>query len=378
VPPPQESSARQDRAGDHLGDLEPNTANAIRSTAARLAHLQSSIADHTMLISGGSGFLGSFFSDVAVLLGARVICVDNLLADSARNTQHLLAHPQFSFIENDIATVTIPDDVDYIAHMASIASPALYQAMPVQTMDSGLVGTRHVLEHALSHPLKGVLVTSTSEVYGDPPPEHIPTTEDYPGSVYSYGPRAMYDESKRAQEAYCYAYRVEANRRGIRLPIRIARIFNTYGPRLDADLPSHYGRAMVKFIKQALTHSPLTIYGDGRQTRSFCYVTDQIYGLFLLLCASGIDGDVFNMGNDTETSILDLVSAIKAITHSRSDIIIDARPQYNLQHDPQRRAPDLTQARTRLGYTPLVPLDDGLAMTVDWAKNELAGQLLHL
>src|SRR3989344_8117047 len=236
----------------------------IEMTAARLSDLAPKIRDHKFLVSGGAGFIGSWFSDVAITMGGSIICVDNLIAGSQSNVDHLLANPRFEFHQADITTFQLIESVDYVVHMASIASPPLYQLFPLETLDSGVIGVRNLLAYASEHPVQSFLFTSTSEVYGNPPDEYIPTPETFNGNVSSYGPRSMYDESKRVGEAYCWAYAKEKN-----VPVRVARIFNTYGPRVDSSNTSQYGRALIKFIHQALQNEPITIYVDGQQTRSF-------------------------------------------------------------------------------------------------------------
>ena len=181
----------------------------------------------------------------------------------------------------------------------------------------------------------------------------------------------MYDESKRAAEAYCWAYRADATKSGGDLPIRIARIFNTYGPRIDVDNTSQYGRALIKFVAQAIREEPITVYGDGKQTRSFCYVTDQITGLFKLLLTDGVNGEVVNIGNDIETSIGDLAEKIKNISNSKSPIVYNAPPNYNIEDDPQRRCPDITKAKDILNYSPTTTLEDGLRRTISWTRDNL-------
>ena len=202
------------------------------------------------------------------------------------------------------------------------------------------------------------LLTSTSEIYGDA--QVVPTPESYYGYVNSYGPRSMYDESKRCAEAYCYSYWKKYG-----LGIRIARIFNTYGPRLDV---AGYGRALVKFITQAMKNKKITIYGNGKQTRSFCYITDQTEGLIRLLLTDEIDGEVINIGNDKEVTIKELAEKIVETTESKSKIVFDAPPAYDIKDDPKRRCPDITKARQLLGYEPSVGLEEGLKRTIEWMR----------
>jgi len=217
---------------------------------------------------------------------------------------------------------------------------------------------------AVKRKVKGFLFTSTSEVYGNPPDKMIPTPETYSGNVNTTGTRAMYDEGKRVAETYCYYYWKKYG-----VPVRIARIFNTYGPRLDSGLSASYGRALIRFIKQAEANEPITVFGDGKQTRSFCYITDQITGLFKLLFTKGLDGEIVNIGNDEEISILELTKKIVKITNSDSSIMLYSEPKnYNIKEDPKRRCPDLTKARKLLNYEPKIPIDAGLRKTIDKVK----------
>lgn len=332
-----------------------------------LADLTPQIANKTFFVSGGAGFLGSWFSETAIAMGGRVICVDNLISSDEKNLVGLRTNPNFQFIQGDVSQIKVPRGVDYLVHMASIASPPLCQRYPFETLDSGIMGMRNLLAQTRKRPVERFLFTSTSEVYGNPPDQFIPTPESYYGNVCSFGPRAIYDESKRAQEAYCYAYFSED-----RTPIRIARIFNTYGPRIDAKHPSQYGRALIKFVAQALKEEPITVYGDGNQTRSFCYVTDQIVGLYRLLLTEGIDGEVVNIGSQHEVPIRDLAETITIVSGSRSEVTLDSPPSYNLQDDPRRRCPDISKAKKLLNFTPKVPLEVGLARTIAWARQTLS------
>lgn len=315
----------------------------------------------TLLITGGAGFLGSWFCDTALALGANVICVDNMVSGADANIKHLIGNDKFTLIRKSVVDFEADTKIDFAVHMASIASPPLYQKRPVDTLDSNLVGIRRMLEIAKKNNAQGFLFTSTSEVYGNPPDDKIPTSEDYYGYVNSYGPRSMYDEAKRAAEAYCYAYFKEF---GIR--VRIARIFNTYGPRLDVKSTSQYGRALVKFVVQALGDEPISIYGDGGQTRSFCYITDQITGLFRLLLTENIDGEVVNIGNGKETAISELIDKTIKLAGSKSKLVYNSPPNYDIRDDPRRRCPNISKAKRLLGYEPKVGLDEGLKRTITW------------
>jgi UDP-glucuronate decarboxylase len=327
----------------------------------QLRELKEKIEGKTFVVSGGAGFLGSWFCEVALSFEAHVICVDNLIASTNENIAKLRRSPNFTFINSAIESANIPDGADYVVHMASIASPPLYQRSPIETLNSGVLGTIKLLEYSRINKVCTYLLTSTSEVYGDPPDDQVPTDETYPGIVYSYGPRSMYDESKRVAEAYCYAYKDLVQ-------FRIARIFNTYGPKIDTKSPSQYGRALIKFVNQAINNDPITVYDEGQATRSFCYVTDQIVGLYKLLLTDHLDGEVVNIGNDEEISILDLAREIKQVSQSSSDIVLNTEPTYNLEYDPKRRCPNLEKARSLLGFIPNIPLDEGLRRTIEWTR----------
>jgi len=239
--------------------------------------------------------------------------------------------------------------------MASIASPPLYQKYPLETLDANVIGTRNALEIARKNDVEGFLFSSTSEIYGDA--EVIPTSEEYWGNVNPIGPRSVYDEGKRVAETYCIAYFHKYS-----LPIRVARIFNTYGPRLDAKSTSQYGRVIAKFINQTLNNAPLTVYGDGSQTRSFCYITDLIDGLFKLLLIPSVNGEVLNLGYNKEISIMNLAKLIAKLTGSSSEIVFKPLPK----DDPKRRCPDITKAGKLINWRPKISLEQGLEYTIEW------------
>jgi len=333
----------------------------LETLTATLKEFESKIKGKAFLISGGSGFLGSWVCDVLNAFNAKIICVDNLSSGSKKNIDHLIGRSNFNFVETDICNFSLDEDVDYIVHMASIASPPVYQKHPIEALDANLVGTRRMLELAKDKKVKGFLFTSTSEVYGVVPDDKIPTSENFYGITNSFGPRCMYDEGKRGAEAYCYSYFKIFN-----LPIRIARIFNTYGPRLDTSSFS-YGRVIVRFINQALANDPITIYGTGMQTRSFCYITDQIEGLFRLLLTPNLDGEVINIGNENEIPILDLAKKVIQITGSKSNLSYHPLPM----DDPLRRCPDLTKMRKLLSFRSKITVDNGLKKTLEWCKENV-------
>ena len=339
----------------------------IKTIADSLKTFDKKIKGKTFLVTGGAGFLGSWVCDVLHSFDANIICVDNLISGSKTNIQHLIEEKTFRFIEQDVCgNLELKENIDYIIHMACIASPPQYQKFPIETLNSSIIGTMKMLELAKEKKIKAFLFSSTSEVYGNPPSEKIPTPENYPGYTFSYGPRSMYDEGKRAAEAYLYAHFLQFKSPSI----MIARIFNTFGPRLDIKLPSAYGRALIKFVRQALNDQQITVYGDGNQTRSFCYITDQIEGLLKFLLMDDIDFEIVNIGNDKETSIIDLSNKIKSITKSNSRIVCNSPPEFDTINDPLRRCPDISKARNIFNFNPRVGLEEGLKRTVEWMNSE--------
>jgi UDP-glucuronate decarboxylase len=299
-----------------------------------------------IMVTGGAGFLGSHLCERLVADGADVVCVDNLFTGSRNNIAGLLGHPQFELVREDV-TNPLKMEVDLIYHLACPASPVHYQRNPVRTIRTAVEGTLNVLEAAREAGAR-VLLASTSEVYGDPAIH--PQEESYWGNVNPIGPRACYDEGKRCAEALAVSYAAQYG-----VEVRIARIFNTYGPRLQ----EHDGRVISNFIVQALRGDPITVYGAGSQTRSFCYVSDLIEG-FVRLMASPHGSTPINLGNPKEIGIGELARQIKALCSSRSPIVEATRPM----DDPCRRKPDITRAREILGWEPTVSLADGLARTI--------------
>ena len=305
-----------------------------------------------VLITGGAGFLGSFLCESMVERGHDVICLDNFLTTQKMNVQHLLSHSNFELVRHDI-TMPIWLEVDEIYNLACPAAPGHYQFNPIKTLKTSVLGAIHVLGMAKRCRAR-VLQASTSEVYGDPS-EH-PQTESYRGSVNPVGPRACYDEGKRAAETLFMDYY-----RSHDIDIRIVRIFNTYGPRMHP----FDGRVVSNFIRQALQHEPITIFGDGSQTRSFCYRDDLVRGLIAMMDnAEGFCGPV-NIGNPGEFTILELAEKIIAITDSRSEIVHEELPT----DDPVRRQPDISLAQEKLDWEPTIDLATGLAETVEWFRS---------
>ncbi len=306
----------------------------------------------TCVVTGGAGFLGSHMCDYLLSRGHRVICIDNLDTGSLQNVEHI-RHPQFSFINRDLTEpLTLDDEVDFVYHLASPASPIDYARLPLHTLKVGSYGTHHMLGLAKFKRAR-FLLASTSEVYGDP--QVHPQPESYWGHVNPIGPRGVYDEAKRYAEALTMAYH---RQQGVNTCI--VRIFNTYGARMRP----HDGRAIPTFLRQALQDKPLTVFGDGSQTRSFCYVDDLIRGL-VLLGESNVHLPV-NVGNPKEMSLLELAEAVIQAAESRSEIVFEALPV----DDPQVRQPDITRARQLLGWEPEVELPQGLRRTIEQAGVE--------
>jgi dTDP-glucose 4,6-dehydratase len=306
----------------------------------------------TCIVTGGAGFLGSHMCDHLLVQGHRVICIDNLDTGSLQNVEHI-RHPKFSFLNRDLTEpLRFDDDVDFVYHLASPASPIDYARLPLHTLKVGSYGTHHMLGLAKFKRAR-FLLASTSEVYGDP--QVHPQPEDYWGHVNPIGPRGVYDEAKRYAEALTMAYH---RQQGVNTCI--VRIFNTYGARMRP----HDGRAIPTFLRQALQDKPLTVFGDGSQTRSFCYVDDLIRGL-VLLAESDVHLPV-NIGNPKEMSLLELAEAVIEATESRSEIVFEALPV----DDPQVRQPDITRARQLLGWEPKIELPQGLRRTIEQAGVE--------
>ncbi|MDQ2900138.1 MAG: SDR family oxidoreductase [Acidobacteriota bacterium] len=305
-------------------------------------------------VSGGAGFVGSHMCDRLLAEGHAVVALDNLLTGTERNIEHLENHPNFHFLLHDVTRpVSVEGPVDSVLHMASPASPKDYLEHPIETLDVGSIGTRQMLELARVHGAR-FLLTSTSETYGDP--RVHPQVETYWGNVNPVGPRSCYDESKRFAEALTMAYH-----RKYGLRTNIARIFNTYGPRMKLN----DGRVVPAFMDQALQGKPITIFGDGSQTRSFCYVGDLVDGLYRLMQSE--ERYPVNLGNPREMTISQFAKAIQRLTGSQGGVVHEPLPE----DDPKRRQPDIAKARTLLGWEPKVPLDEGLALTIEYFREKL-------
>ncbi|MBN2028572.1 MAG: SDR family oxidoreductase [Actinobacteria bacterium] len=308
-----------------------------------------------VLVTGGAGFIGSHLCDRLVAEGHDVVCLDNLCTGDLRNIHQLQGSPLFRFVLADAAE-PFNIAVDRVAHLASPASPVDYSRLAIETMLVNSVGTYQALEVARKNGAR-FLLASTSEVYGDP--LESPQGEDYLGNVNPVGPRACYDEAKRFAEALTSSYqRIHG------LQAVILRIFNTFGPRMRRE----DGRVVPNFILQAIAGQPLTVYGDGTQTRSFCYVDDLVEGIYRALTTDAAVGEVINLGNDGEMTILALAERVKEITGSASDITYMPLPE----DDPQRRQPKLDKARNILGWEPVVSLEDGLGSVAKWFQENPA------
>jgi dTDP-glucose 4,6-dehydratase len=307
------------------------------------------------VVTGGAGFLGSHLCDLLLREGWEVLCMDNLVTGSDANVSHLLAHPQFRFARQDVTRyIEVPGPVEAVLHFASPASPPDYLKLPIQTLKVGALGTHNALGLALAKKAKFILA-STSECYGDP--EVSPQPETYWGRVNPIGPRGVYDEAKRFAEALTMAYH-----RSKDLDTRIVRIFNTYGPRMRLN----DGRALPNFLYQALSGEAITVYGDGKQTRSFCYVTDLLDGIYRLLQSE--EHEPVNIGNPHEITILEFAERVRALVGASAPIVFHPLPQ----DDPKQRCPDISKARRILHWEPKVNLEEGLKITYEYFREKVA------
>jgi len=310
-----------------------------------------------IVLSGAAGFIGSHLCDRLLADGHDVIALDNFLTGSERNLAHLAGNKRFLFARHDITQgFGLEEPVDAVIHAASPASPKDYLQYPIETLDVGSAGTRNMLELAREKNAR-FLLTSTSECYGDPLVH--PQTETYWGNVNPVGPRSCYDESKRYAEAITMAYH---RKHGVRS--NIARIFNTYGPRMKLD----DGRVVPALVDQALKGEPMTVFGDGSQTRSFCYVSDLVDGLCRLLMSD--ERYPVNLGNPREMTILEFAAMIRELTKTSSRVVYRPLPV----DDPRQRKPDVSKARSTLGWEPMVALEEGLRLTIDWFRNQRQGK----
>jgi dTDP-glucose 4,6-dehydratase len=307
-----------------------------------------------VVITGAAGFIGSHLCDYFIKKKHYVVAIDNLITGNVKNIEHLFGNERFLFIKHDVTNyIHIPGKVDAVLHFASPASPVDYLKYPIQTLKVGALGTHKAL--GLAKEKKAIfMLASTSEVYGDP--QVSPQPESYWGNVNPIGPRGVYDEAKRFAEALTMAYH-----RYHKLPVRIVRIFNTYGPRMRLN----DGRVVPNFIYQALKNKPITVYGDGTQTRSFCYISDLVEGIYKLLFKD--IPEPVNLGNPQEMRIIDFAYLIKKLTNSKSKIVFKPLPQ----DDPKQRRPDITKAKKLLNWEPKVSLEKGLKLTIEYFKTNI-------
>ena len=309
-------------------------------------------AEKKILVTGGAGFIGSWLCDVLVGFGAEVTALDDFSTGRMKNIDHLMQNPKFKLIKSDVCDFKSKEKIEVILHMAGHASPDEYQLHPIETLQTSAFGTEKMAELARKNDAT-LLFASTSEVYGDA--EVVPTPETYWGKVNPIGPRSCYDEGKRFAEALLMAYGKQYG-----LDVKVPRIFNSYGPRLRED--GLYGRAMSRFILQATTNQPITVYGDGKQTRSFCYITDTVTGLMLLTATAKAKGEVVNIGNAHEVTILELAKKIQEVTKCKSTIEFHPLPK----DDPKRRCPDTSRLEKLVGWKPNVSFEEGLKRTIAW------------
>ncbi len=343
----------------------------IKEIESRLTKEGVSFEGKTILVTGGAGFLGSWICDVLIKQNAYCVCLDNLSSGRFKNILHLMDKDNFRFINHDISYpiywgmsyhplgICVGDvkKIDIVMHMASRASPFEFRDNPIDILRSNTLGTLNSLGIAKHHNAI-FFYASTSEIYGNPPREVVPTPETYFGHVNPVGPRSCYDESKRAGEAFVKAYELQH-----KLRTKILRIFNTSGPRIRHG--PEFGRVIPNFIHQALHDEDITIFGDGSQTRSFTYVVDEIEGILKAVYKDQATGEVINLGNNNEYTILELASIIKKLTNSNSKIVFKSLPI----DDPLRRCPDLTMAKKILNWEPTTSLEEGLKKTIAWFKD---------
>jgi dTDP-glucose 4,6-dehydratase/UDP-glucuronate decarboxylase len=338
--------------------IEEDLEEILERASAGLQRLEGK----TVVVAGGAGFLPSYLVDSLAYANrrqldtpCRVISIDNLVTGVAGRLDHLRNRDDVALLNQDIVEgVSIDEEVDYIVHAASIASPTWYRQYPLETIDVNVAGTRHMLDLAREHGVEGLLYLSSSEIYGDPPPERVPTAEDYWGHVSSTGPRACYDESKRLAEALCMTYH-----RLYGTPVKLVRPFNVYGPRLRLD----DGRVIPDLISDALDGRPITLLSDGSATRSFCYIADFVVALILLLVAD-VSGEAYNVGNDHEVTVREAAETVDLVSGRELGIRMERSddPDY-LTDNPNRRSPNLDKTKAAVGWSPIVSLEEGLRRT---------------
>ena len=340
----------------------------IQEIATRLGDEAKRFDGQHILLCGGAGFLGRYFTTLFAYLNdqvlthsCRVTVCDNLITSGALGPESLNGFP---FLSHDIITpLTLDDSIDYVIQAAGIASPYYYRKYPLETLEVATLGTKQMLTFGMKHPLKGFLFFSSSEIYGDPDPRHVPTPESYRGNVTCLGPRACYDESKRLGETLCLVFHEIYG-----VPTRIVRPFNVYGPGMQE---TDY-RVLPNFASRILTGAPLHVYGSGTQTRTFCYVTDAIVG-FIKVLLNGTNAQAYNVGNPVpELSMLELAKRLERIVGRSLELVIVEYPDTYPADEPQRRCPDISKAVVQLHYKPMIELDEGLKRFMGWASKAYA------
>jgi UDP-glucuronate decarboxylase len=351
-----------------LASMHPVISEDMSALVEAASSAVTRLSGTTVLIAGAAGFLPSYVVDALAYANERsgsqpcqILCVDNFKTGVPERLSHLEGREDVSFVRHDITQPLDGISPDYILHGASIASPTWYRKYPLETVDINVIGTRLLLELARKSGTRGFLYLSSSEIYGDPPPDRVPTTEDYWGHVSSMGPRACYDESKRLAETLCMIYF-----RSFGVPIKIVRPFNVYGPRLRLD----DGRVVPDMISDVIAGRQITLYSDGRATRSFCYVRDATAAIINVLAAD-VSGEAFNVGNDEEVSIHRLAEIVDEVSENRRGVQVSesADPEYTTDN-PQRRCPDLEKVKRVIGWAPAVSLNAGIDRTVRYYRDE--------
>lgn len=363
-----QSSARAPAASGHAG-LTRIEAEDLATVCTQAEAGLRRLAGATVLVAGGAGFLPSYLVDALAYANhelldepCRVICLDNMVTGVGARLAHLVDRPDVAFVDHDLVQPYDPGErVDHIVHAASIASPTWYRRHPLETIDVNVGGTRNLLELARQQEVTSLLYLSSSEIYGDPPPDRVPTSEEYWGHVSCTGPRACYDESKRLAETLCATYQ-----RLHQLPVKVARPFNVYGPRLRLD----DGRVIPDFMRDALDGEPVTLYSDGQVTRSFCYVTDAAAALLLLLATDAPEG-AYNVGTAEEVTIGRVAELVASLAGTEVRRATSEDPQY-LTDNPSRRCPDLSKTTGAIDWRPRVHLEEGLGRTLAHYREEAA------
>jgi len=342
----------------------------VKEISTNIEEIAPLLEGKTLLVTGGAGFIGGYILDVVSYLNencfknpCNLICLDNLIVGDQNRISHLLEKNYFKFLKCDVSTAFSHYDgnIDFMVHAASIASPAYYRQYPIETIDANILGIRNLLQLGVEKKIKSLLYLSSSEVYGDPLPGNFPTPETYRGNVSCTGPRACYDEAKRAAETYCVFFFSKCG-----VPVKVARPFNLYGPGMRINDK----RVIPDFINNALRGEPITMFSDGSDKRTFCYISDAITGFFKVLLSNS-NGQVFNIGNNAEEfSILELANAVNELFENKIGVITKVSGEKNyLQDNPKRRVPDLSKARTILKYEPKINLKTGLQRSIEWYKS---------